>query len=199
LESRGFTCRPFVPGKTRLTQRAAVLVGAVPPTPENLAGWEALQAAIKAGAKTLILSVEPFCSTPDKPRTLPWGDTVKARGWFHDWLYHRESVGRRHAVFAGLQSGGILDWHYWGGVVGHASFDASTKVDEVIAATFAVGYCCDGGYDTGLLIAQRRWGKGRLMLNALPLLDHLGKHPAADRLLLNLIAAAKEEPQGRPR
>ncbi len=192
LKSRGFRCNAFVPGKTRLKKGELVLTGDVPATPENLSGWESLKSEIMSGANILVLGVEPFIPAADKSKKLPWGGMLKSRNNFHDWLYHRESVGRRHAVFTGLQSGGILDWHYWGGVVGHASFDSSTKADEVIAASFAVGYCCDGGYESGILIARRRWGRGQLVINAMPVLYFLGRHPAADRLLLNLIDSFPE-------
>jgi hypothetical protein len=103
-------------------------------------------------------------------------------------------VGKRHPVFASLQSGGILDWEFWGEVVGHAWFAVPRNPCAVIAAGFAVGYSCPGGYDSGLLIGLQCVGKGRLLFNALALVDHLGRHPAADRLLLNMLAVMDERP-----
>jgi hypothetical protein len=37
------------------------------------------------------------------------------------------------------------------------------------------------------MLAEYRHGAGRFVLNSLALLDNLGVHPAADRLLLNLV------------
>jgi hypothetical protein len=73
-------------------------------------------------------------------------------------------------------------------VVGHAWFAMPPHPCDVIAAGFAVGYSCPGGYDSGLLIGLQRVGQGALLFNALALLEHLGRHPAADRLLLNLLS-----------
>jgi len=49
------------------------------------------------------------------------------------------------------------------------------------------GYSCPGGYASGVLLGAYRRGEGRIVLNTLSILDHLGAHPAADRLLLNLV------------
>ena len=64
---------------------------------------------------------------------------------------------------------------------------------DIVAAGFAVGYSCPGGYDSGLLIGLQRVGKGTLLFNSLPLLDHLRRHPAADRLLLNMLTLDMNE------
>jgi hypothetical protein len=58
---------------------------------------------------------------------------------------------------------------------------------EVIAAGFAIAYASPGGYDGGVLIGHQHVGKGVLLFNSLALLENLGRHPAADRLLLNLL------------
>lgn len=43
------------------------------------------------------------------------------------------------------------------------------------------------GYSSGLLISVHRMGAGRFILNTFRILENLDRHPAADRLLLNLI------------
>ncbi len=195
LAAHGFACEPYAPRKSRKTAKPrTILIGDAPTTPENKAIWEALRQEIEAGAHILALSANPFRTDLPKPGDPaqavpgehPWHDMLQARH-FHDWLYHRECVGKRHPVFSGLQSGGILDWEYWGEVVGHAWFTMPPNPCDVIAAGFAVGYSCPGGYDSGLLIGLQRVGKGALLFNSLPLLEHLGRNPAADRLLLNML------------
>jgi hypothetical protein len=42
-------------------------------------------------------------------------------------------------------------------------------------------------YNSGVLVGEYRFGKGCFVLNGLPLLSNLDRHPAADRLLLNAI------------
>lgn len=196
LTTRGFTCDPYAPRKQQQTSKPrTILIGDVPPAPENKATWGALRQEMEAGAQVIVLSATPFRTDLPKPEDRaqaapephPWHDLLQART-FHDWLYHRECVGKRHPLFAGLQGGGILDWEYWGEVVGHSWFAMPQRPCEVIAAGFAVGYSCPGGYDSGLLIGRQRVGQGALLFNSLALLEHRGRHPAADRLLLNMLA-----------
>jgi hypothetical protein len=196
LAAHGFTCEPYAPRQPRKNSKPrTILVGDVPAASRNAASWNSLRQELEAGAQVIALSANPFRT--DLPKTEgaaqaearkhPWHDLLQAR-FTHDWLYHREWVGQRHPIFAGLQSGGILDWEYWGEVVGHNWFALPSNPCEVVAAGFAVAYASPGGYDSGLLIGQQRVGHGTLLFNALALLEHLGRHPAADRLLLNLLA-----------
>ena len=66
-----------------------------------------------------------------------------------------------------------------------------------LAAAFATGYCTPGGYAAGIMLGEYRLGAARFILNTFNILDQLGTHPAADRLLLNLLhyaAAGCREP-----
>ena len=128
------------------------------------------------------------------PKPLPLVDRVKGRT-FWDWLYHRDIIAKRHPVFAGVQTGGLLDWDEYGEVVGHDLFDCTDVPDEVVAAAFTVGYCCPGGYDTGVMVGSYRHGRGQVILSSLDILGQVGKHPAADRLLLNLAGMRMRQPQ----
>ncbi|MFA5203326.1 MAG: sugar-binding domain-containing protein [Lentisphaeria bacterium] len=116
-----------------------------------------------------------------------------------DWLYHKECVAKTHPVFAGLQAGGVMDWEYYGPVISHTFLEGATPPDTALAAAFATGYCTPGGYAAGIMLGEYRLGAGRFILNAFNLLDQVGTHPAADRLLLNLLqyaAAGCREPLG---
>jgi hypothetical protein len=58
----------------------------------------------------------------------------------------------------------------------------------VAAAAFAVCHSSrPDGYAAGTMLCSYKVGKGRVVLNTFKILDNVGKHPAADRLLLNLI------------
>ena len=46
------------------------------------------------------------------------------------------------------------------------------------------------GYAAGTMLSVYRVGSGKIVLNTLNILDNVDKHPAADRLLLNMIAHA---------
>ena len=55
---------------------------------------------------------------------------------------------------------------------------------------FAVSYPDPTGNVSGLMLGAYRVGEGRIVLNTLRILEHVGTQPAADRLLLNLVAYA---------
>ncbi len=189
LTAHGYRCREWRPTADRPTE--VVLVGNVPPHVGTPANWAGLRRRIEGGALVLLLSPEPFRKTPE--HAAPWGEELTARR-FHDWLYHKEIVGRLHAVFDGLPAGGILDWQVYGAVAGGDLFDCAPTPDEVLAAAFAVGYSCPGGYDSAVVVGTRRIGRGWLLFSALRILKFVGQHPAADRLLLNLIRYAQQGP-----
>jgi hypothetical protein len=52
-------------------------------------------------------------------------------------------------------------------------------------------------YESGLMVAVHEFGEGRIILNTLLIHENLGKHPAADRLLLNLLRYAANEAVNR--
>ncbi|MHB9036893.1 MAG: malectin domain-containing carbohydrate-binding protein, partial [Armatimonadota bacterium] len=107
---------------------------------------------------------------------------------FHDWLYHKECVAKLHPIFDGLQSKGIMDWDYYGEVISHDLLDGQDTPDDVAVAAFAIGHdSCPGGYASGIMVCSYPFGAGRFILNTLRVLENVGTHPAADRLLLNMI------------
>ena len=197
LAARGYRCSQFDPASRKKNE--LIVVGAPKVSSKAAELWAALRDRVEKGATAVFASAKPFLTrmiTPPEgwtpPAVFPLGDAVKARE-FHDWLYHKDIMARRHPVFDGLHAGGLLDWGYYGHVLGHAIYDCTQAPDEVIAAAFAVGYCCRGGYDSGVVIAALNRGKGRIILNSLQVLEYLDRHPAADRLLLNLIREAQRE------
>ncbi|MCJ7736846.1 MAG: hypothetical protein MUQ10_05955, partial [Anaerolineae bacterium] len=90
---------------------------------------------------------------------------------------------------------GIMDWDYYGPVIPHDMFEGQDTPDETIAAAFVTGHpsCSDAsGYGAGLLMAAYRYGQGRFFLSTPYILENVDVHPAADRLLLNLIRYAQQ-------
>ena len=188
LERQGFACCPLDPDASR--PKCPVLIGDVDPNARSRRTWDIITRWLEAGTTVLLLSPKPLrCDQADTSH-LPWGEAIRART-FHDWLYHKDVVIKRHPIVEGLQSGSLLDLSHWGHVVGHDMFDCDQAPDEVITAAFAVGYSCPGGYDSGVILGSQTMGKGRLIFNALQVLPHISRHPAADRLLLNLISYAR--------
>jgi hypothetical protein len=117
---------------------------------------------------------------------------------FNDWLYHKECVAKPHRIFEGLQGKGILDWYYYGAVLPRYVFDGQDTPAELIAASFATGYSTPGGYASGVLLGAYKLGAGQFLVNTFSILENVDKHPAADRLLLNLIQYAAETTRESP-
>jgi hypothetical protein len=115
---------------------------------------------------------------------------------FSDWLYHKECVARRHPAFAGLPPCGIMDWNYYGPLISSRFFEGQDTPNDVAAAAFAVCHSSrSDGYAAGVMLGAYNFGAGRILLNTFNLLDQVDKHPAADQLLLNLIAEAAKNTQ----
>lgn len=182
LEAHGARTHPFSPAQTA----KLIVVGdlsAIETTPKE---WSTLWNAVDRGATALFLSPAAFRCGDDRATRLP----SVARGEFsefNDWLYHKECVAKRHPIFRGQAGPGIMDWGYYGPVISPTLFQPERTPQDVIVAAFALGYPCPGGYASGLMMCSYRLGEGTLLINTLHLLENVGQHPAADRILLNLI------------
>jgi hypothetical protein len=118
---------------------------------------------------------------------------------FSDWLYHKECVAKRHPLFTGLASPGIMDWDYYGPLITNLFFEGQDTPEDVAAAAFAVCHSSrPDGYAAGVMLGAYPLGAGKLLLNTFNILDQVDKHPAADRLLLNLAAYAAQSTQSPP-
>lgn len=187
LNTRGVACKPFT--SSTPTRREIILVGDVSATGVQLRDWKELARRTARGSVVVFLSSLAFKSGTDPVRWIPL--QKKGRCYkFNDGLYHKECVAKAHPIFDGMPGKGILSWYYYGPVWPHYLFDGQETPDEVVAAAFAAGYPTPGGYASGVLLGWYRFSEGRFILNTFPLLEHLGEHPAAGRLLINLITYA---------
>jgi hypothetical protein len=185
LTRHGVVCRPFST-HLRGNKPRVILVGEPPESARTQATWRKLVQLIDQGSVAIFLSPAAFKRGDDAVAWLPLVN--KGRCYeFSDWLYHKECVARAHPVFEGLQAPGILDWDYWGQVIPHIIFEGQDTPDEVMAAAFAVCHW-PAGYAAGTLLGAYKLGAGRIVLNTMRILENLDRHPAADRLLLNLLS-----------
>lgn len=194
LEARGLKCRDFPVGGPQQAKRWVILLGGPPPDD----AWPAVARHIARGSTALFLTPASL-SRKGNP---VGGLLLEQKGrfhHFHDWLYHKECVARNHAVFTGLPAG-LMDWHHYGPVITRGVFDGQPTPDDTMAAAFALGYPCPGGHMSALMMGAYRFGAGRFVVNTLGILPNVDAHPAADRLLLNLVRYAQSEtdkPLGR--
>jgi hypothetical protein len=186
LATHGVECRPFDESASA-DEAETILVGF--PEPVNPAHWQECLRRVERGATAVFLVPQAWKKEEDTTHWLPLtpkGECIQ----FYDWLYHKECVGKNHTVFSDLPSGGLLPWQYYDQVIPHNVFIGLPDPEETIAAAFATGYPRPGGYLGGVLIGSYRHGAGRLILNTMRILEHVNRHPAADRLLLNLVRHA---------
>jgi hypothetical protein len=193
LKAHGVSCERFggsPPGRREIILVGDLSKGAASPNgwqeiaDEN--GWRGLTQRMSRGSAVVFLSPLAFQREKDSVGWLPLAKKGRCYRFF-DWLYHKECVAKAHPVFEGLQAKGIMDWYYYGPMIPHYLFDGLDTPDDVAATAFATGYSTPGGYASGVLLASYRSGEGRLILNTFPVLENLDVHPAADRLMLNLI------------
>ena len=92
-----------------------------------------------------------------------------------------------HAVFAGIDDGWLWNWQP-GHVVSSCDFVKPTGGNLVVLA--------DSGAKHGLeraCLIDLRYGRGRLLLCQMHLVEAFGKEPVAPRLLANLVSVAMKE------
>ena len=190
LKSHGASTEAF--GGTAPDRRELILVGDVSER-GRAEDWKELARRIALGSSVVFLSPLAFKRGDDSTAWLPLAE--KGRIYrFHDWLYHKECVAKAHPIFEGLQSRAMLNWYYYGPMIPHYLFvGQNTPADGAVAAAFATGYNIPGGYASGVLTGSYKFGAGRFIVNTFPILENLESHPAADRMLLNLVRHAGED------
>lgn len=188
LVKLGMKCKPF--GSGRGPENGIILVG-LPADAENASLWQSLKRRMAKGAVVLFLDAMLFKNNEKAMDWLP----LKLKGRcdsVRDFLYHKESVANRHPVFEGLQGPGVMDMEYYGEVLSPEVFLDQETPHETICAGFNTGFILiPRGYGSSLLIAHHKTKEGTFFLNTLRILEHIDRHPSADRLLLNLIGYAQ--------
>lgn len=110
----------------------------------------------------------------------------------NDWLFHKEYVAKPHPIMAGLQGAGMLDPDYYGPVFAPRLFAKDAVPEDTIVAAFTCGYSPPPTYRSGVILGVYAMEKGRFIVNAFNIAQNIDLHPAADRLLLNLLRHAYE-------
>ena len=193
LQVHGLACRVLDPGSA--PNGELILVGFPAPDENKPAHWTVLAERVTSGSVVLFLDPQVF-DEGSYGKTWLSSVTDAQLAWFTDWLYHKECVAKRHPVFDGLPGPGILDWDYYGPIIPHYVFEWQSPPDETIATSFTTGHHrFASGYSSNLLTAMYRLEKGCFILNTLGILKNLDNHPAADRLLLNLVRYAARKLQ----
>jgi hypothetical protein len=193
LRSHGLETRRF--SGTSPGHREIILVGDVSKGGSDFNSWKELIQRMAQGSAVVFLSPDAFQRDNDPVAWLPVAPKNRYFRFDDVSIYHKECVAKAHPLFAGLQAKRLMDWDYYGPMIPHYAFDGLAAPDDVAATAFAVGFY--GAYASGVLLGAYRcsvrndsftpMGAGMFVVNTFPVLENVGNHPAADRLLLNLI------------
>lgn len=183
LKTHGILVRPFT--STAPTQHEVILVSRTPPAPGDAAVWHELAQRIAGGATAVFLAPEVFAKGNEPLGWLPWQN----RGTFtsiQGWLYLKDEWAKQHPIFDGLPAGGLMDYTFYREIIPDTLLVGPDAPDEAVAGAIKASQ----DYASGLMVAVYHFGAGRLVLNTLRIRDNLGQHPAAERLLRNMLRYA---------
>jgi len=186
LTSHGIGWRTLAVGDHSSIGREVILIGNLSQSSHAVASWRELARRMARGGTAIFVSPDAFRQGEDRVAWLPLSNKGTCNT-FYNSIYHREDVAKAHPIFAGLPAGGLMDWSFYRDIIPQVLFQGQDTPGEVIAAGFALGYTCPGGYTSGIVLALYPFGAGRFMISALRLLESVGDNPVADRLLLNMI------------
>jgi hypothetical protein len=199
LTKRGVNVRPF---DATAAKRAVIVAGTKPPaTP----GCAQLVRLVARGSTVIFLDPSLFTRIGQNPPTC----TEKAAACFigskgfgkphgHD-LFQCQRWIRPHPLFAGLPAGGTMDYSFYGSLISHLVISErvnpnpqphESRLAEAICGSLLINW---DGYRSGLHVGVYELGAGRFILNTLDIGPNLGTHPAAERLLRNMLKYAARD------
>lgn len=183
LEAQGIATRPFADAAG--ADHEVILVGATPPAGDRAESFEALNARIDRGATAIFLSPSVFAEKDHPAAWLP-SSAKGSLASLNSWLYLMDAWGKHHPIFEGLPTGGLLDYVYYRELIRDLAFNFEVPPAEAVAGGIEAAV----NYGSGLLISVHQQGAGRLILNTFLIRENLGSHPAAERLLRNMLRYA---------
>lgn len=154
--------------------------------PQHEAAWQALWQRVEAGATAVVLTPGSLARGDD---SMGWSPLPEkgALGSIWGWLYLKDEWAKRHPIFDGLQSGGLMDYGVYQEIIPDAVLVGQSPPLEVVAGAIKASQ----GYASGLLVSVHQVGEGRLVLSTLQIRENLGKDPVAERLLRNMLRYAE--------
>lgn len=190
LRSRGITIVPLDDASP--DTRQVILIGDMNDSNTDAAARKSLLERVARGSVAVFLKPESL-QKGDAP--MGWLPVVNKGGLTHfpDWLYHKECVAKKHPLFNALAPRGVMDWDFYGPVISNKFLEGQDTPDDVAAAAFAVCHSSrPDGFAAGTMLCAYNFGAGRVVLNTFNILENIDRHPAADRMLLNMIEYGRE-------
>ncbi len=186
LREHAIRTRAFSPAPAKA--REVILASVPPPAGERPAAFRELAVRMARGSAVVFLSPDLFAGGQRGTAWLPL-PRKGAVAVLPSWLYHKDEWAKRHPIFAGLPCGGLMDYTFYRELVPDRAWVDLDPPTEAVAG--AIDASC--GYSSGLLVAVYRLGAGKFLLNTLLIRENLGRHPAAERLLRNMLNYAAQD------
>jgi len=176
LADRGIRCRKLAGSEP--SQHEVILVSKAP------AAFDELWRRVQRGATAIFLSPEVLKKGDEPLGWLPLankGTVADLKIW--GGLYLKDEWAKRHPIFDGLPSGGLMDYTFYREIIPGTALSGQDTPAEAVAGAIKASQ----DYSSGLMVAVYESGAGRFILNTLLIRENLRTNPVADRLLLNLI------------
>jgi len=197
----GATIHEYAAGEK--IDREVILVGGA--FSGRAADWRALYSRCAQGAHVIFLSPGVFLAEAKAKSAIPHWLPLGSKGtlsYDRDWLYHKDVVAKSGPAFARLPTKLMTPEDYAEVLSETPYFSGVTTPDQTEAVAIRCvgiigGAPGSGGpgffeYRDGVMLGTYRYQAGHFTLNALNILGQIG-NPAADRLLLNLVAEARAD------
>ena len=177
--------------------RQVILASGKPPAPGGSKVFAELARRIATGSSVVFLTaatlIDGDAATEQYPYHLRWAPFPAAERpslvWTPSWYFRADHWAKNHPIFAGLPSGGVMDYRFYREIIhGRVLRDVPLTDEAVCGAVYASG----PGFAADLIVSVHRLGAGRFILNTLRIRDNLGAVPAAERLLRNLLNHAAQ-------
>jgi len=176
-----------------VARREVILATATPPAPGGAQAFRDLAQRIARGSTVIFLCPEVFRKGDQATGWLPLRNKGTLGG-ISRWLYLTDDWAKTHPIFDGLPAGGLMDYTFYRELIPDQVWSGQDAPAEAVAG----GINAAQGYQSGLLVAVHGLGAGRFVLNTLRIRENLGSHPAAERLLRNMLRFAAPLAGERP-
>lgn len=179
--------RPF--NSENQKSREIILVGAYPPNVrDTLSAFTSLVQHIARGSNVIFLSPEVFKRGKNTLALMP----LEKKGSLSNissWLYLKDEWAKKHPIFDGLPAGGLMDHQFYRELIPATAWIGQNPPKEAVAGAIKASL----DYESGLMVSVNSFGSGNFILNTLLIRNNLGVHPAAERLLRNLLLYAARD------
>ena len=189
---RSMESRPSDGRRRSRDQRAVILVSTAPGRRATPPRSRELARRIARGSTVVFLSPAVFKRGDSPVGWLPLANKGSLTA-IPSWLYLKDEWAKRHPIFDGLPAGGLMDNVYYRELIPDAVWSGQDPPAEAVAGAIKTSQ----GYASGLTMAVYPLGAGRFVLNTLAIRENLGRHPAAERLLRNMLRYAARD-AGKP-